>query len=186
MVSICNICHVFFFYTFNTHSHAHTMQIQTDEQCIFTVMWTTSVVCHPLSGPMSSNTCTAKNPKTGHTFNLMPLSDYNHKIPLKNKTEFLINVCKPILHRHEETCPPNTSICFNQQSETDVKKRFKNYGTAVPDPTYENGELFMKFTSPEKCDGSDKNITSIINFVCNEGIQVNSITFNSGFYTLVR
>lgn len=102
----------------------------------------------------------------------MPLSGYNHKIPLKNNTELLINICKPTLYGHNEICPPNTSICFDQKSETNVKKRFKNYGTTVTDPTYENGELFMKFTSPEKCDGSDKNITSIINFDCDERIQV--------------
>lgn len=138
-------------------------------------MWRTKYVCHPLTGPLSSNTCTAKDPKSDHVFNLMPLSDFNHKIPFKNNTEFLINICKPTLYGHNEMCPPNTSICLDQASETNVTKRFKNYGTTVTDPTYENDKLFMKFTSNEKCNGTngkEKNITSVINFVCDELNQV--------------
>lgn len=129
-------------------------------------------MCHPLTGPLSSNTCTAKDPKSDHIFNLMPLSDFNHKIPFNNNTEFLINICKPTLYGHNEMCPPNSSICLNKPSETNLKKRFKNYGTTVTDPIYENDKLFMKFTSNEKCNGTDKNITSVINFICDERIQV--------------
>lgn len=105
----------------------------------------------------------------------MPLSDYadNHKVSIKNSTQrFLINICKPTLYGYNEMCPPNTSICLDNESEKDTKKRFKNFGTTVPNPVYENGRLFMKFDSNEKCNGLDKNVTSIINFVCDETAQV--------------
>lgn len=146
--------------------------MQTDGQCTFVLMWKTRSVCHPVTGPLSSNRCIAKDPRNNHEFNLMPLSDYNHKVPYNRTMEFLINVCKPTLHGHNEMCPPNSAICMNNQAEVDVKKRFKNYGTAVPDPTFENGNLFMEFQSNEKCSHADKNITSVINFVCDETIQV--------------
>lgn len=135
-------------------------------------MWKTRSVCHPVTGPLSSNRCIIKDPRNNHEFNLMPLSDYNHKVPYNRTTEFLINICKPTLYGHNETCPPNSAICMHDMMETDVKKRFKNYGTAIPDPMFENGKLFMKFDSNEKCSGTDKNITSVINFVCDETIQV--------------
>lgn len=134
-------------------------------------MWRTRSVCHPVQGPLSTNTCTVKDPKTNHEFNLMPLSYYadNHKVAIKNSTQrFLINICKPTLYGYNEMCPPNTSICLDNESEKDNKKRFKNFGTTVPDPVYENGRLLMKFNSNEKCNGLDKNVTSIINFVCDE------------------
>lgn len=138
-------------------------------------MWRTSTVCHPVSGQLSTNTCSVRDPKTNHEFNLMPLSDYadNHKVFLKNSTQrFLINICKPTLYGHNEMCPPNTSICLDNETEKDNKKRFKNYGITEPNPVYENGRLFMKFASNEKCNGTDKNITSIINFICDATAQV--------------
>lgn len=60
-------------------------------------------------------------------------------------------------------------------SEINATKRFKDFGTTVTDPTFENGRLFMKFTSNEKCEGANKNITSINNFICDEGNQENFI-----------
>lgn len=137
-------------------------------------MWRTRTVCHPLSGALSSNRCVAKDPQTNHEFNLMPLNTiYNHRIPFKGKLNFLINVCKPTVYGLNETCPPNSAICLEDTNEIDIRKRFKNYGTAVPDPIYENGKLFMKFISDEKCSSQDKNISSILNFVCDENIHVN-------------
>lgn len=136
-------------------------------------MWKTSLVCHPLSGPFYSNECTAIDPETKHEFNLMALSDYNHKVPINNNMEFLINICKPTLYGHNEMCPPNSSICVNNlTSQVDPKKRFTNSGTTVPDPTFKDGKLFMTFTSDEKCKTQNINISSIINFECDENVQV--------------
>lgn len=138
-------------------------------------MWKTRSVCHPLSGALNSNRCIAKDPQNNHEFDLMPLSDYNHQVSFKGNMEFLINICKPTLYGHNEMCPPESSICLDNPDEMDVKKRFTNYGNTVPDPTFENGKLFMNFTSNEKCTNKDTNITSIINFICDETIQVNPI-----------
>lgn len=134
-------------------------------------MWRTAYVCHPLSGALNSNTCMARDLQSNHIFNLMPLSDYNHKIPFKDDTQFIINVCKPTLYGHDEMCPPNSAVCFDNGSKN-VTERFKNYGTAIADPIFENDKLFMKFTSDEKCNGTNKTITSLINFICDETIQV--------------
>lgn len=145
---------------------------QSDDQCTFVLMWKSRSVCHPLTGPLNSNRCIAKDPQNNHEFNLMPLSDYNHKVTFNRSVEFLINICKPTLYGHNEMCPPHSSICWDNTAAVDVKDRFKNYGTTVTEPTFENGKLFMKFTSQEKCTNSGQNITSIINFVCDETIQV--------------
>lgn len=164
-ILLCSALHIFIWMNMVNH-------IQTDGQCTFILMWNTRSVCHPVTGPLSSNRCIAKDPRNNHEFNLMPLSDYNHKVPYNRSAEFLINVCKPTLHGHNEMCPPNSAICMNNMAEVDVLKRFKNFGTAVPDPTFENGNLFMEFQSNEKCSHADKNITSVINFMCDERIQV--------------
>lgn len=87
-------------------------------------MWRTSTACHPLSGPMKSNTCTVRHPKNNYVYNLMPLSSsYNSKVSYKNQMEFIINICKPSLYGHEEMCPPNSSICLMNSTETDPKKK---------------------------------------------------------------
>lgn len=140
-------------------------------------MWKTKSVCHPLIAPYSTNTCTTKDPRTGHVFNLMRLSDYNHRIQLKENKDFLINICKPTLYGHNEMCPPHSSICMDNTTETDLTKRFKNYGTTAVDPVYENGKLSMQFKSNEKCNGTAKNITSYIQFICDENVEVINNTF---------
>lgn len=159
--------------------------MQSDGQCTFVLMLKTRSVCHPISGPLSSNRCAIKDPRNNHEFNLMPLSDYNHKVPYNPTAEFIINICKPTLYGHNEMCPPNSAICMHDTSEVDIKKQFKNYGTTIPDPMYENGKLFMKFNSNEKCTdekNSDKNVTSVINFVCDGTIQVDSIGLMLSFH----
>lgn len=87
-------------------------------------MWRTPNVCHPLSAPLNSNTCQAKDSKTNHIFNLMPLSAlYNSNVIFKNGLHFIINVCKPVMYGHSEMCPQNSSICLVNTTETDLKKR---------------------------------------------------------------
>lgn len=86
-------------------------------------MWRTIYACHPISSPYDVNTCTAKDPHTNHIFNLMPLSEINEIVPFSKNEEFILNVCKPTLFGHNEMCPPSSSICFFNKTETDVKKR---------------------------------------------------------------
>lgn len=97
--------------------------LQSVDQCTFVLMWRTPYACHSISAPINSNTCTVKDPRTGHLFNLMPLSEINNKIPSEKNKEFIINVCKPTLYGHNEMCPPNSSICLVNETETDPKKR---------------------------------------------------------------
>lgn len=87
-------------------------------------MWRTSTVCHPVTGILNSNTCSVQDPKTNYTFNLMPLSELNHYISINKETNFIINVCKPVLYDLDAMCPPNSSVCFVNSTEKDLKKRF--------------------------------------------------------------
>lgn len=96
---------------------------QDNDQCKLVIFYKTRLVCHPLATPLDTNTCTTKDPQTGHIFNLMPLSQYNHKIPFRNHSEFLINVCKPTLHGFDEMCPPSSSICMVDAHENDLSKK---------------------------------------------------------------
>lgn len=97
--------------------------LQSDDQCKLVVFLKTKFACHSLVGALDTNTCTARDPQTGHIFNLMPLSQYNHKIPFQNGSEFLINICKPTLYGFDEMCPPGSSVCMLDASEKDLKKK---------------------------------------------------------------
>lgn len=54
--------------------------------------------------------------------------------------------------------------------------RFKNFGSTVPQPTFENNKLFMKFESNEVCKDNEK-YSSLINFICDSSSPVSIETF---------
>lgn len=49
--------------------------------------------------------------------------------------------------------------------------RFKNYGSTVPDPVFEDNKLLMRFSSNEKCNATH-NYRSSINFICDKHTEV--------------
>lgn len=97
---------------------------QWNDKCKIIILWKTRLACHPLSPTLDSNVCTTKDPHTGHIFNLMPLSRFNHKVLHENGSEFLINICKPVLYGFDEMCPPGSSICMVKMNEPDVTKKY--------------------------------------------------------------
>ncbi|KAJ6638492.1 Cation-independent mannose-6-phosphate receptor, partial [Pseudolycoriella hygida] len=142
----------------------------SEKECSIHIFIRTQQACLPLPKEIQSNNCTVADKKTDFTFNLMALSQYNHRIQNSDNTTFVINVCKPVLYGHKDMCPPGSSICLENNNESNLSKKFVNYGSTVADPTYENGKLFMHFTSNEKCNVTH-NISSHINFNCDTSIE---------------
>lgn len=64
-------------------------------------------------------------------------------------------------------CPPGSSVCFVDNKETDLMKKYKNHGSTDGELSYEDNKFIMKLKSDEKCNEKET-ITSVINIVCEE------------------
>lgn len=51
------------------------------------------------------------------------LSTYFNRILNTDNTTFVINVCKPVLYGHEDMCPPGSSICLQNNNESNLSKK---------------------------------------------------------------
>lgn len=123
---------------------------------------------------MTKSECSVKN-DLGNTFNFLSLSQENFKVSNGNGSSFLLNICKPVLYGHDAMCPPGSSVCFIDGKETDLMKKFKNYGSTDGEFSYENDKFVMKLKSDEKCNDKE-NMSSVINIVC-EQIRETEVEF---------
>lgn len=72
-------------------------------------------------------------------------------------------------------CPPGSSVCFVNNMEKDLRKKFINHGSTDGELSYENNKFIMKLKSDEKCNEKE-NVTSVINIVC-ENIKETEVEF---------
>lgn len=105
------------------------------------------------------------------------MSHENFKVSNGNGSSFLLNICKPVLYGHDAMCPPGSSVCFVNNKETDLTKKFINHGSTDGELSYDNNKFIMKLKSDEKCNDKE-NITSVINIVC-EDIKETEVEFIS-------
>lgn len=117
-------------------------------QCNYYIFWTTSLACAPLPDRVKANECAVKD-ATGHTFNLLPLSHKNNHVDNRNGSYFSVTVCKPVHYGHMTMCPPGSSVCFVNKTESDYRKRYHDYGQTDPNPTMEGDKLMMNLNSNE-------------------------------------
>ncbi|KXJ84296.1 hypothetical protein RP20_CCG013618 [Aedes albopictus] len=118
------------------------------DQCGYFMFWTTNLACAPLSDRVKANECAVKD-ESGYTFNLLPLSHLRYHVSDRNGSHFFVTACKPVHYGHMTMCPPGSSVCFVNNTETDYRKRYHDYGQTDPNPTIENGKLVMNMVSSE-------------------------------------
>uniref|UniRef100_A0A0P6IVT0 Putative cation-independent mannose-6-phosphate receptor n=1 Tax=Aedes aegypti TaxID=7159 RepID=A0A0P6IVT0_AEDAE len=124
------------------------------DQCGYFMFWTTKLACAPLPDRVKTNECAVKD-ETGYTFNLLPLSHLRYHVPDRSGSHFFVTACKPVHYGHMTMCPPGSSVCFVNSTESDYRKRYHDYGQTDPNPTIENGKLVMNMNSSEgKCQNS--------------------------------
>ncbi|XP_037918869.1 cation-independent mannose-6-phosphate receptor [Hermetia illucens] len=149
-----------------------------DSECTFYINLRTIHACLPLPANLESNVCSATDDKTGHKFDLMPFSDSNYRVSDRGGSYFIINVCKPVLYGQDSMCPADSGVCYINNNATDIKQKFVNYGIASPAPVFENGQLYMNFSSNTKCNDKE-NISSVIYFLCYRDVELGNPEFIS-------
>lgn len=134
----------------------------SDDQCNYFIFWRTKHACAPLPERLRANECAVRDP-SGHVFNLLPLSQLNHRVPDRNGSHFSVTACKPVHYGHMTMCPIGSSVCHVNDSESDYTKKYHDYGQTDANPTIEDGKLVMNLASAE-----DKCQNSKIFFECDE------------------
>ncbi|XP_037943773.1 cation-independent mannose-6-phosphate receptor-like [Teleopsis dalmanni] len=141
-----------------------------NNSCSFYITLESPEACLPEPDDVKANTCTYTDTSTGHVYNLMPLSDMNYITTDRAGSAFVINVCKPVLYGRNNMCPAGSSVCFVSLKATDYKKKYFNYGTVQPNPTFENGKLVMRLKSDTICNGNET-YSSVIYFYCDPNVK---------------
>ncbi|XP_017849465.1 cation-independent mannose-6-phosphate receptor isoform X2 [Drosophila busckii] len=137
--------------------------------CVFYIEYETQLACLPIPPKLESNSCSVRFSDAGDTFDLMPLSDDNHIVPDRAGSNFIINICKPVLYGKNAMCPPGSSICRRLQNQNDIKQRYLNVGNVQTKPVFEDGKLLMRHESSTPCEhNASVNYTSVINFYCDK------------------
>uniref|UniRef100_A0A8D8IFW6 Cation-independent mannose-6-phosphate receptor n=1 Tax=Culex pipiens TaxID=7175 RepID=A0A8D8IFW6_CULPI len=134
----------------------------SDDQCNYFIFWRTKHACAPLPERVRANECAVRD-ASGHVFNLLPLSQLNHRVPDRNGSHFSVTACKPVHYGHMTMCPIGSSVCHVNDSESDYTKKYHDYGQTDANPTIEEGKLIMNLASAE-----DKCQNSKIFFECDE------------------
>ncbi|EDW16577.1 cation-independent mannose-6-phosphate receptor isoform X1 [Drosophila mojavensis] len=143
-----------------------------EDTCSFYINYDTPIACLPLPYDAHSNSCSVPYTNTGNTFDLMELSDVNYRTTDRQGNFFIINVCKPVLYGENTMCPAGSSICLFSPKETDLKKRFINFGNVQTQPVYKNEQLLLIHNSSTPCAGNSKlNYSSIVNFHCDKNVM---------------
>lgn len=162
--------HVFMGCDYTLDKNQTRVTSYSPEACSFYITFETPLACLPEPESVKANNCSVRDGKTGHTYDLLPLSDSNYRTTDRQGNAFVINICKPVLYGENAMCPADSSVCFLKIQETDYKKKFINYGSVQPKPVLENDHLVMRHTSLTPCNGT-ANYTSTIYFYCDKDVK---------------
>ncbi|KAI8130895.1 Cation-independent mannose-6-phosphate receptor [Lucilia cuprina] len=162
--------HVFLGCDYTLDKNQSRVTSYAPDACSFYITFETPLACLPEPDSVKGNICNVHDSSTGHTFDLMPLSDNNYRTIDRQGNVFVINICKPVLYGENAMCPADSSVCFLKLNETDYKKKFINYGTVQPKPVLENGHLIMRHISPSPCN-TTTNYSSTIYFYCDKEVK---------------
>ncbi|KAM8706232.1 hypothetical protein ACLKA7_010498 [Drosophila subpalustris] len=143
-----------------------------DDSCSFYVEYETPLACLPIPDALQSNSCSVSSSNNGDSFDLMPLSETNYRTTNRQGSFFIINLCKPVLYGESAMCPVGSSICLYDPKETDLKKRFINFGNVQSQPIIKDDQLLLRHESSTPCAGnSSANYTSIVYFYCDKDVR---------------
>lgn len=149
--------------SYSTEPEPMSVVPYSDDQCKYFIFWRTKHACAPLPERVRSNECAVKDPTSGFVFNLLPLSQLNHRVPDRNGSHFSVTACKPVHYGHMTMCPIGSSVCHVNDTEADYRRKYHDYGQTDANPAIEDGKLVMNFKS-----GEDKCQNSKIFFECDK------------------
>ncbi|XP_055710305.1 cation-independent mannose-6-phosphate receptor isoform X2 [Phlebotomus papatasi] len=149
--------------------------VKTNDKCSYSVIYRTKLACGP-SSFKSLDSCSVPLNNV-QSVNLYQLANVNHVVDDRNGGTFLINICNPVHWDLDVMCPVGSGVCFINNTENDLTKKFRNLGT-IEKPTVNKGEISIKMDSPETCPlDPKKKISSLITFRCDKSTKVDEVEF---------
>lgn len=131
--------------------------------CVYYFDWETVYACPPKISESSAD-CSVEDPVTGYLFNLSSLKDHS---PFRSRTgnhQYYLNICN---NSSLTPCGSNVGMC---QEEISGAKRHWTGGKLNANLTYNNGILFLNYTSGDPCHNGLFNRNTLIEFSCGTGI----------------
>uniref|UniRef100_H2YHR6 MRH domain-containing protein n=1 Tax=Ciona savignyi TaxID=51511 RepID=H2YHR6_CIOSA len=141
-------------------SGTDTVPVVTSEEaaCHVQILWSTSAAC-PLQRGGTMGSCRARNPATGHVFDLSSLESTSYyAVHSLVGEEFHINVCEHVVDQH---CEQNAGSCLHFSGS------YITTGEANANLTYTDGVLTLRYDGGHVCSADNRyRHSTVINFVC--------------------
>ncbi|XP_048841603.1 cation-independent mannose-6-phosphate receptor [Brienomyrus brachyistius] len=138
--------------------------------CEFLFMWRTSEAC-PIHRVQGEN-CQVQDPRTGHVFNLMPLSVRDYEVK-SGKYEYHLGVCKGV---QQSVCSLKDSSRDSVSSCQVEGSTHKIAGLTTQNITYDDGFLMINYTRGDICHKIYQRSTTIV-FICDHSKSIGSPEF---------
>lgn len=135
-----------------------------EDQCEVNIFMKTSKACLPIPENVKKAKMFVKT-SSNKTLNFNALKSSNHIV---NGGSFVIGF--PLLYSHDIMCEAGSTVCFINNTETDIMKKFKNVGMMTSDIKFETDHPVLVLTSNEECNATKK-YSSKITFICDNLIS---------------
>ncbi|CAL1527175.1 unnamed protein product [Lymnaea stagnalis] len=138
--------------------------LEERSDCTYVFEWPTKAACPP----HQVTECTVENGKDIYDLSRLSRPDSNYqRVYNDSNREYIINICRSLVHKKGQTCPFDAAACMIDLAETDPKKRYHNIGGVTSHSLrIEQGVLVLSYDNGEPC-GTGTRSTTIV-FQCDE------------------
>ncbi|XP_059153969.1 cation-independent mannose-6-phosphate receptor-like [Physella acuta] len=138
--------------------------LEENSVCSYRFEWRTKVACPPHQVIQ----CTYQQGQDTYDLSRLSLASDNYMREYKDSNKiYIINVCRSLVHKKDQTCPFNAAACMIDLSESDPKKRYHSIGEVTNQSfSLDHETLILRYDNGELC-GKGRRSTSIL-FKCNE------------------
>ncbi|OWF52457.1 cation-independent mannose-6-phosphate receptor-like [Mizuhopecten yessoensis] len=145
----------------STNGSAGPVFIKEESDCTYMFEWKTSLACPPFKEEDCSITAPNHNQYDLSTLALTS-DNYDYLDYIHNK-KFIINVCRSLVHKKDQTCPYNAAVCMVDLTQQNDTLRFHNLGEVNKHQVIvDNGQLELHYTNGEQCSSGGRTSTRII------------------------
>ncbi|XP_060069663.1 cation-independent mannose-6-phosphate receptor-like [Ylistrum balloti] len=135
--------------------------IKEDSVCTYLFEWKTKLACPPFS--VGDCSITAPDHNQYDLSTLAMTSDNYDYVDYLHRKKFIINVCRSLVHKKDQTCPYNAAVCMIDLTQQNDTLRFHNLGEVNEHQVIvENGQLELHYINGEPCTSGGKTSTRII------------------------
>ncbi|XP_022908840.2 uncharacterized protein [Onthophagus taurus] len=147
-----------------------------ENDCSLEIQWKTPKACPKANSAVGrlsyqiNRSCSIQHGDKTYDLTMLSRSKSNH-VAKSGEIEFLINVCRAIVHEDDMGCNEYMAMCLRNRSEPNIKRRFFSLGS-VRSPEYKNGQLILEYKNGYFDKNCFRDASAIIYFNCSKDREI--------------